>query len=58
VLIANEFKIDYIETADAENLEIIRDWDGTRQLVALAAAFQDGTRLIDNMSIASEHNPN
>jgi pantoate--beta-alanine ligase len=58
LLLAHKFRIDYVETADAENLEILHEWDGKRQLVALAAAFQDGTRLIDNMSIEIEHNPN
>ncbi len=43
------FKVDYIEIADAANLEIINDWDGNTKLVAVAAAFLGNVRLIDNM---------
>lgn len=43
------FKVDYIEIADAGNLEIIIDWDGKTKLVAVAAAFLGEVRLIDNM---------
>ena len=58
LLLSHGFRIDYVETADAQNLEIIHDWDGKIQLVAVAAAFQDNTRLIDNMPMEIEHNPN
>ncbi|MFM6924928.1 MAG: pantoate--beta-alanine ligase, partial [Ferruginibacter sp.] len=43
------FKVDYVEIADAANLDIIEHWDGNRELVALAAAFLGEVRLIDNM---------
>lgn len=43
------FKVDYIEIADAGNLEIINTWDGKTKLVAIAAAFLGDVRLIDNM---------
>ena len=43
------FKVDYIEIADADNLEIIERWDGNRKLVAVAAAFIGEVRLIDNL---------
>ena len=43
------FKVDYIEIADAGNLEIINNWDGKTKLVAIAAAFLGEVRLIDNM---------
>ncbi len=43
------FRTDYFEFANAENLEIINEWDGTQPLVALAAAFLGEVRLIDNM---------
>ncbi len=43
------FKVDYIEIADAGTLELLNEWDGKRKLVALAAAFLNQVRLIDNM---------
>jgi pantoate--beta-alanine ligase len=43
------FKVDYVEIADAENLEIITHWNGSTRLVAVAAAFLGDVRLIDNM---------
>jgi pantoate--beta-alanine ligase len=42
-------KVDYVEIADADNLDIINNWDGNRKLVAVAAAFLGDVRLIDNM---------
>lgn len=43
------FKVDYIEIANAHTLELLNDWDGKTPMVALAAAFLDNVRLIDNM---------
>lgn len=43
------FKVDYVEIADADNLEIIDNWDGKKKAVALAAAFLGEVRLIDNL---------
>jgi pantoate--beta-alanine ligase len=43
------FKVDYVEIANAENLELIERWDGKTKLVALIAAFKGDVRLIDNM---------
>ena len=48
-LINAGFKVDYVEIADAANLEIINQWDGNKKLVAVAAAFLGDVRLIDNM---------
>ena len=42
-------KIDYVEIADANTLELIGNWDGKQKIVALAAAFLGNVRLIDNM---------
>ncbi len=47
------FKVDYIEIADAGNLEIIEHWDGSRKLVAVAAAFLGDVRLIDNLLLST-----
>lgn len=43
------FKVDYVEIADAGTLQIINEWDGKEKLVALAAAFLNQVRLIDNI---------
>lgn len=46
------FKVDYVEIADAGTLQIINDWDGKQKLVALAAAFLNHVRLIDNIILS------
>lgn len=43
------FKVDYVEIADAASLRIVNEWDGKQRLVALAAAFLNQVRLIDNI---------
>ncbi len=43
------FKVDYVEICAAGDLTLIQQWDGRTPLVALAAAFIDGVRLIDNL---------
>lgn len=45
------FRVEYIEIADAVTLEPQEQWDGKLPLVALAAAFIDGVRLIDNLPL-------
>ncbi len=49
MLTGTGFKVDYVEIADADTLEILSNWDGATKLVALAAAFLGDVRLIDNM---------
>lgn len=44
-------KVDYISIANAKTLEPIEEWDGQTPLVALAAAFLSGVRLIDNIPL-------
>ncbi len=44
-------KVDYISIANAQTLEPIEEWDGQIPLVALAAAFLSGVRLIDNIPL-------
>ena len=51
MLMVKGFRIDYIELADADTLELVEYWDGKQKLVALAAAFLNTVRLIDNMVI-------
>lgn len=43
------FKVDYVEIANAGNLQIVDHWNGDLKLVAVAAAFLGEVRLIDNM---------
>jgi pantoate--beta-alanine ligase len=50
-LIAEGFIPDYIEIADADTLEIINNWNGKIKIVALAAAFLNNVRLIDNLPL-------
>ena len=47
------FKVDYVEIADAETLELISDWDGKKKLTGLIAAFNNEVRLIDNIIITN-----
>lgn len=46
---AGGFKVDYVEIANADSLEIVDSWNGKDHLVALAAAFLGEVRLIDNI---------
>jgi pantoate--beta-alanine ligase len=47
------FKVDYVSLANADNLELLDNWDGQQPVVALAAAYLGEVRLIDNMLIQS-----
>ena len=51
MLLQKGFLIDYIEIANAETLELVANWNGKQKVVALAAAFLNNVRLIDNMVI-------
>ncbi|MDQ6755438.1 MAG: pantoate--beta-alanine ligase [Bacteroidota bacterium] len=46
------FKIDYVEIAESDNLNIADVWNGHTKLVALIAAFINDVRLIDNLLIS------
>jgi pantoate--beta-alanine ligase len=46
------FKIDYVEIADANTLQLVDNWNGTQKLVALIAVFMRDVRLIDNMVVS------
>lgn len=56
ILLVNNFKIDYVEIADAATLQLMHENNGQYPLVALIAAFQNEVRLIDNMQIEDEQN--
>jgi len=45
------FKVDYVEIADANNLELVNNYDGKQELVGLIAAFIQEVRLIDNLKL-------
>jgi len=51
MLLQKGFLIDYVEIAKADTLELIENWNGKQKVVALAAAFLNNVRLIDNMVI-------
>jgi len=51
MLLQKGFLIDYVEIANADTLELIENWNGKVKVVALAAAFLNNVRLIDNMVI-------
>ena len=44
-----KLKPDYVEIAKADNLEPVNEWNGTDNLVILAAAYIGEVRLIDNI---------
>jgi pantoate--beta-alanine ligase len=46
------FKVDYISIADAKTLEPVRNWDGQKKIIALAAAWLNEIRLIDNLPLS------
>jgi pantoate--beta-alanine ligase len=50
-LLQKGFLIDYVEIANADTLELVENWNGKQKAVALAAAFLNNVRLIDNMAI-------
>lgn len=50
-------QIDYVSIASAQDLREVTDWDGHSPLVALAAAFIGGVRLIDNLPLTGTGSP-
>ena len=50
-LTENGFDTEYILLANADNLEILAEFDESKKMVVLIAAFLDGVRLIDNLRI-------
>lgn len=51
MLLQQGFQTDYIEIANADTLQSVEVWDGQEKIVALAAAFLNKVRLIDNLVI-------
>jgi pantoate--beta-alanine ligase len=49
MLNAQGFKVDYVEIANGDTLELIKDWDGKKKIVILIAAWLNDVRLIDNL---------
>lgn len=52
-LTAKGFKVDYTETAHADTLALVDNWNGTDPVVALIAAYIGDVRLIDNMLLTN-----
>jgi pantoate--beta-alanine ligase len=53
-LTSKGFIVDYVEIADTATLQLIDNWNGSTPLIALAAAFLNDVRLIDNIILDSE----
>ena len=51
ILHAGFDKVEYVEIADAKNLQAISSWNENKNTIAVAAAFLNGVRLIDNMPL-------
>lgn len=48
---SGRINVEYLEIADADTLEIVRNWEDAPSVIALAAAKLGQTRLIDNVFI-------
>lgn len=48
---ANGFKVDYVEIANADNLQVVDNLDGSANIVILIAAYLNEVRLIDNFVV-------
>ncbi len=53
ILIKNDFKIDYFEIANANDLNALEEWNGKEPIIFLAAAYMNDVRLIDNLKYSS-----
>jgi pantoate--beta-alanine ligase len=47
-----DFKVDYVEIADASDLSVVEEWNGQQKTIALIAATLNEVRLIDNMLLS------
>jgi pantoate--beta-alanine ligase len=56
ILEKKDFRVEYVEIADAATLESIGNEYSTKKIVGLIAAVQHEIRLIDNMVLNNEHN--
>lgn len=48
-LIKKDFKVDYIEIANAEDLTLLDEWNGKDPIIILVAVYINDIRLIDNL---------
>jgi pantoate--beta-alanine ligase len=48
-LTSKGFTVDYVEIANTATLQLMDNWNGSTPLIALAAAFLNDVRLIDNI---------
>ncbi len=49
MLTKNNFKVDYVEVANADTLCAIEEWNGEEPVIFLVAAYINDIRLIDNL---------
>lgn len=50
----HDFRIDYVEIANADTLALVDAWDGKQPIIGLIAAFQHEIRLIDNINLSDK----
>jgi pantoate--beta-alanine ligase len=55
-LTEHDFKVDYLEIADPDDLTVMHSWDGKKSYVILAAAYLGDIRLIDNLLVEEKSN--
>ena len=48
-LVKKDFKVDYIEIANADDLTLINNWNGKDPIIILVAVYLNDIRLIDNL---------
>lgn len=53
-LTRHNFKVDYLEIADPDDLTVMHTWDGRKSFVILVAAALGDIRLIDNLLIEQQ----
>ena len=50
-LVKKDFKVDYIEIANADDLTLINNWNGKDPIIILVAVYLNDIRLIDNLKL-------
>lgn len=51
ILLSNDFELEHIILCNADNLEILEDFDSNVPMRLVAAAYMEGVRLIDNIGV-------
>ena len=51
MLINDDFTLEYIALCDANTLDELNDFDNSKEMRLIGAAFLEGVRLIDNIAL-------